>query len=95
MSTKCLIDGGMLILPTDRLRKFDHVVISDSITPSDIQSLVASSTELYLIDHLDRDEVVYLAKVETWIDDEDTRKQLDGSQRSDLQHILLSANGVA
>lgn len=85
---------GMLILTTNRLRRFDHAVMSRinlAIRYPELSHEQKSRIFLNFVDQLDEDATADLAKIEAWIKDDDTREQLDGLNGRQIRNILFSA----
>jgi len=89
---------GMLILTTNRLRRFDHAVMSRvnlAIRYPDLHHEQKKRIFLRFIDQLDEDTTADLPKIKAWIQDEDTRELLDGLNGRQIRNILLSAARLA
>lgn len=85
---------GMLILTTNRLRRFDHAVMSRmnlAIRYPDLNHEQKKRIFLQFLGQLDEDSTTDRARIEQWIRDEDTREQLDGLNGRQIRNILFSA----
>ncbi|KAH7128015.1 hypothetical protein B0J13DRAFT_143063 [Dactylonectria estremocensis] len=85
---------GMLILTTNRLRRFDHAVMSRmnlAIRYPDLNDEQKKRIFLQFLGQLDEDSTTDRARIEQWIRDEDTREQLDGLNGRQIRNILFSA----
>ena len=84
----------MLILTTNRLRKFDHAVMSRinlAIRYPDLSYEQKKRIFLQFLDQLDEEATADRAKIERWIRDEDTQEQLEGLNGRQIRNILFSA----
>ena len=84
----------MLILTTNRLRRFDHAVMSRinlAVRYPELSHEQKRKIFLHFVHQLDEEATADLPKIEAWIKDEDTREQLDGLNGRQIRNILFSA----
>ncbi|KAH8175289.1 ATPase family associated with various cellular activities (AAA) domain-containing protein [Sarocladium implicatum] len=85
---------GMLILTTNRLRRFDHAVMSRinlAVRYPDLNHEQKKQIFMHFVRQLDEDATADLARIERWIREEDTREELEGLNGRQIRNILFSA----
>ena len=84
----------MLILTTNRLRRFDHAVMSRinlAVRYPDLNHEQKKQIFMHFVRQLDEDATADLARIERWIREEDTREELEGLNGGQIRNILFSA----
>ena len=85
---------GILILTTNRLRRFDHAVMSRvnlAVKYPELSHAQKKKILLNFISQLDDTATTDRSRIESWIRDEDTREKLEGLNGRQIRNILFSA----